>query len=260
MTGKAPKRPRGLPWIKVPGTFARRRDLRWAEKAVMSALVIHSHQEGGDRVSTSLLGEELGLPKRSIIRILARLEERGELMIERSKGRRSRYGIPAETGDRISPLGEAETGDGTSPHRCQKDTTTGVERSPAIKRRRGDLDRLRRAPARKSSPRKIRKDLADLFDRGAFPKSADERRALVTEIRKVLPPRPRGAWYEVELAFRSYMVDALRKDNPAAWLVSVISNGRHGPSEGAQAVAKAEMSGVSAEAAKTIAQVLRELK
>ena len=259
MTGKVAKAPRGLPWIKVPGAFARRRNLTWAEKAILSALDIHSRQAGGDQVSTSLLAEELGLPKRSVIRILARLEERDELRIERSKGRRSRYRIPAETGDPTSPLGEGETGVKTTPDRCQNDTTTGVETTPPIKRRRGSSNRVRRKPAKKSSPQEMRKKLADLFDRWPFPNSADERGALVGEIRKVFPGGSLKGYFDLELSFRSLMVDALRKDNPAAWVVTVLSNGKYRATDSAQKVAKAEMSGVTPKAAKSMAEVFKDL-
>ncbi len=90
-------------------------DLSTTERIVMTSLLLHRNGDSGRMdPSVTRVAQQCGLTGRSVIRALARLEERGWLLRDRRPGVRTKYSARIPTGDTESPV--------TQSHQCHKDT------------------------------------------------------------------------------------------------------------------------------------------
>jgi DNA-binding transcriptional regulator PaaX len=85
--------PKGLDFLQLEGKLLRCRDLTAEAKLVLAAPAVHLSSGNGRSPSVSLLSQELGLSKRSVVRIVERLEGEHHLSVARSKGRRNAYSL-----------------------------------------------------------------------------------------------------------------------------------------------------------------------
>jgi len=235
----APVNRKGLDFLRLDGELLRRTDLSAEMKLVLAALGVHLSSGNGRTPGVSLLAEELGLARRSVIRIIGRLERAGLLAVSRAMGSRNLYTV--ETGDSKSKVYGylfdtlsilVPGGDPKSPVpvtlRHQSVPKTGDPKSPSTKKIFGR--RARR-------PNDRRWLLSNFFRKAPFPESEAERGTFL------------GFWaqtfgaldYEEELRLRAYLIQGKGVKNPPGWCVKVLTDATWSPSDECLARAKAEM-------------------